>query len=54
MIFPEIKMFKPDSFEDYRGELFTVYKSGDFDNLRKTWSLVVLSRYLEKYSVDGK
>ena len=28
--------------------------SGDFDNLRKTWSLVVLSRYLEKYSVDGK
>lgn len=27
--------------------------SGDFDNLRKTWSLVVLSRYLERYSVDG-
>jgi asparagine synthase (glutamine-hydrolysing) len=28
--------------------------SGDFDNLRKTWSLVVLSRYLEEYYVDGK
>ena len=26
MIFPEIKMFKPESFEDFRGELFTLYK----------------------------
>ena len=44
MIFPEIKMFKPDSFEDYRGELFTVYKSGDFDNLNFNHDKVSISR----------
>lgn len=26
MIFPEVKIFQPDSFEDFRGELFTLYK----------------------------
>ena len=31
MIFPEIKVFQPDSFEDYRGELYTLYKQEDFD-----------------------
>ena len=31
MIFPEVKTFQPDSFEDYRGELYTLYKQEDFD-----------------------
>jgi dTDP-4-dehydrorhamnose 3,5-epimerase len=31
MIFPEVKIFQPDSFEDYRGELYTLYKQEDFD-----------------------
>ena len=25
MIFPEINIFSPSSFEDYRGELYTLY-----------------------------
>jgi len=31
MIFPELKIIENDSFEDYRGELFTVYKEEDWD-----------------------
>jgi dTDP-4-dehydrorhamnose 3,5-epimerase len=31
MIFPEVKTFQPDSFEDYRGELYTLCKQEDFD-----------------------
>lgn len=31
MIFPEVKTFQPDSFEDYRGELYTLYKQDEFD-----------------------
>ena len=31
MIFSEVKIFQPDSFEDYRGELYTLYKQEDFD-----------------------
>jgi len=26
MIFPEVKIYQPDSFEDYRGELYTLFK----------------------------
>ena len=26
MIFPEVKVYQPDVFEDFRGELFTLYK----------------------------
>ena len=26
MLFPEVKIYKPDSYEDFRGELFTLYK----------------------------
>jgi dTDP-4-dehydrorhamnose 3,5-epimerase len=26
MIFPEVKIYQPDVFEDFRGELFTLYK----------------------------
>jgi dTDP-4-dehydrorhamnose 3,5-epimerase len=33
MKFSEIKIFQPDSFEDFRGELFTVFKHGDYNNL---------------------
>jgi dTDP-4-dehydrorhamnose 3,5-epimerase len=29
MIFPEIKIFQPDSFEDYRGELYTVFNQDE-------------------------
>jgi dTDP-4-dehydrorhamnose 3,5-epimerase len=29
MIFPEIKILQPDSFEDYRGELYTVFNQDE-------------------------
>lgn len=29
MIFPEVKVKQPTSYEDYRGELFTLYKKGE-------------------------
>lgn len=31
MIFPEVKTSQPDSFEDYRGELYTLFKQEDSD-----------------------
>jgi len=31
MIFPEIKIFQPDSFEDYRGELYTLFKQEEHE-----------------------
>jgi dTDP-4-dehydrorhamnose 3,5-epimerase len=29
MIFPEVKIYEPDSFEDFRGELYTLFKQKD-------------------------
>jgi|TARA_R110000823_G_scaffold221946_6_gene350358 dTDP-4-dehydrorhamnose 3,5-epimerase len=29
MIFPEIKIYNPDSFQDFRGELYTLFKQED-------------------------
>ena len=31
MIFPEVKIQQPDSFEDFRGELYTLFKQEDSD-----------------------
>lgn len=31
MIFPEVKIYQPDVFEDFRGELFTLYKQEESD-----------------------
>ena len=31
MIFPEVKIFQPDSFEDYRGELYTLFKQEEHE-----------------------
>ena len=31
MIFPEIQITQPDSFEDFRGELYTFYKKNDYN-----------------------
>ena len=31
MIFPEVKIYQPDSFEDYRGELYTLFKQEEHD-----------------------
>jgi dTDP-4-dehydrorhamnose 3,5-epimerase len=31
MIFPEVKVYQPDVFEDFRGELFTLYKQEESD-----------------------
>ena len=31
MIFPEVKIYNPDSFEDFRGELYTLFKQEDSD-----------------------
>ena len=31
MIFPEVKIFKPDAFEDYRGELYILFKQEEHD-----------------------
>jgi dTDP-4-dehydrorhamnose 3,5-epimerase len=29
MIFPEVKTFQPDSFQDFRGELYTLFKQDE-------------------------
>jgi dTDP-4-dehydrorhamnose 3,5-epimerase len=44
MRFSEIKIFKPDSFEDFRGELFTVFKDGDYDNITFNHDKASISR----------
>lgn len=44
MIFNEVKIFKPDSFEDFRGELYTVFKTGDYNNLHFNHDKVSISR----------
>ena len=31
MIFPEVIIYQPDSFEDFRGELYTLFKQEDLD-----------------------
>ena len=31
MIFPEVKISQPDSFEDFRGELYTLFKQTNND-----------------------
>lgn len=31
MIFPEVKVYQPDSFEDFRGELYTLFKQEESD-----------------------
>jgi dTDP-4-dehydrorhamnose 3,5-epimerase len=31
MIFPEVKIYQPDSFEDYRGELYTLFKQEEHE-----------------------
>ncbi len=31
MIFDEVKIIKPDIFTDYRGDLWTLWKEGDFE-----------------------
>ena len=44
MIFKEIIINIPDSFEDFRGELFTFYKSSDYQNLNFNHDKVSISR----------
>ncbi len=43
MIFPEVYINQPSSFEDFRGELFTSYKKGDY-NLDFNHDKVSISR----------
>jgi dTDP-4-dehydrorhamnose 3,5-epimerase-like enzyme len=31
MIFPEVRIYQPDSFEDFRGELYTLFKQDDHE-----------------------
>lgn len=31
MIFPEVKVYQPDSFEDFRGELYTLFKQEEHE-----------------------
>ena len=31
MIFPEVQIYQPDSFEDFRGELYTLFKQEESD-----------------------
>ena len=31
MIFPEVKTYQPDSFEDFRGELYTLFKQEEHE-----------------------
>lgn len=44
MKFNEVKIFKPDSFEDFRGELFTIFKYGDYSNMLFNHDKVSISR----------
>ncbi len=44
MKFNEVKIFKPDSFEDFRGELFTIFKNGDYSNIFFNHDKVSISR----------
>lgn len=43
MIFPEVIIHQPDSFEDFRGELYTLYKENDY-NLNFNHDKVSISR----------
>jgi dTDP-4-dehydrorhamnose 3,5-epimerase len=43
MIFSKVKIFQPDSFEDYRGELYTLFKQED-SNLVFNHDKVAISR----------
>jgi len=44
MLFKEVKIFKPDAFEDFRGELFTIYQKGQFEDLQFNHDKVSISR----------
>lgn len=44
MKFPEIIITKPDSFEDLRGELYTLYKVGDYNSLHFNHDKVSISK----------
>ena len=43
MIFPEIKVFQPSTFEDYRGELYTLLSSTNKDILEKSKNIEKLN-----------
>lgn len=43
MIFPEVIIHQPNSFEDFRGELYTLYKENDY-NLNFNHDKVSISR----------
>jgi dTDP-4-dehydrorhamnose 3,5-epimerase len=43
MIFPEVKIHQPDSFEDFRGELYTVFNQ-DYNELVFNHDKVAISR----------
>jgi dTDP-4-dehydrorhamnose 3,5-epimerase len=43
MIFPEVKIHQPDSFEDYRGELYTIFKQ-EYNELMFNHDKVAISR----------
>jgi dTDP-4-dehydrorhamnose 3,5-epimerase len=44
MIFPEVRIFQPDAFEDFRGELFTFYQSDNDMGLEFNHDKVSISR----------
>ena len=44
MRFPEIIIQAPNSFHDFRGELFTIFKRGDYNNLDFNHDKVSVSR----------
>jgi dTDP-4-dehydrorhamnose 3,5-epimerase len=44
MIFDEVIIKTPESFEDFRGELFTIYKNNDFQNINFNHDKVSISR----------
>ena len=43
MIFPEVKIHQPDSFEDYRGELYTLFNQ-EYNELMFNHDKVAISR----------
>jgi dTDP-4-dehydrorhamnose 3,5-epimerase len=46
MIFPEVKVFQPSSFEDYRGELYTLFNQDEHELVFNHDKVAVSKQYV--------
>jgi len=55
MIFPEVKVYQPDVFEDFRGELFTLFKQEESNLIFNHDKVSISKQYvLRGLHVDSK